>query len=136
MADDAVTSTRWRGPHVQSSPNSAQKEAKKGEDRITETGNAILTVLKERIVEFTTVAKSVGTMNKTLTSLRSEMAAIKRKQDSATLDEEPSEEPPEKRPRGENESESNNGDEELDNFLTAEQIETDSQEDTDLFDIL
>ena len=107
------------------------REAQKGGDSLSARSSAILSQLEKRITEFTNVAKTVGSMNKTLTHLQSEMDSLKRQRTPEVS----ADEPPNKRVV---ESESSDDDQgysqeedsfEIDQFLATEDAEEESIED-------
>ena len=53
-------------------------EVEKGGNSLSARSSAILSQLEKRITEYINVAKTVGSINKTLTHLQSEMDSLKR----------------------------------------------------------
>ena len=107
------------------------REVSKGGDSLSAKSSAILSQLEKRITEFTNVAKTVGSMNKTLTHLQSEMDSLKRQgTPEVSADEPPNKNAVERESCGEDHgySQEENRDE-TDQFLATEDAEEESNKD-------
>lgn len=102
-------------------------------DHFTERRNVVLTTLEKRLEEFSTVAKKVAEIGKTVSSLSEDVSSLKRKASIQT-----NTEVGEKCPRMGNEpvehAECSESDADIDNYMSQDESSSESESDSmDIF---